>query len=392
MTAADTETDDTAGLPDAAAKIGALLDKGLVEPGGDAATDKQLRDLRNARDAVQPKRKPAKAAEGAEKPPASKTVTTPAAEPEGDDAEDDEAEADDKSAEAGEDEDEADVTEDSQEPVPLRLKDIAEKAGVKVEDFDDLMLTAKVNGREHEVSLKDLRESYQLRSHIDARAHRLREERETFQRSQSEQDTETQRLLGIAARGFQALHAHFVGQRPDEKYRAEYGDDAFVRESELWRRRDEDFNREFNAVLGGIDQMNAKFKAKADEFKAHHQRLLREALPIYFDPKKGPAAWQTLVAYLTHMGLTADEMERMEDSRYVRIAHDAAQWHALKQGKWQIAKKQKSSQKPIRTASADEPDEARRIGTQRLRTNLRKTGSVDVAAMLISRMGHGSAR
>lgn len=386
----DNSASDNAGMDKAVGAIGALLDNNLIESGDGNYTDKQLREMRAMRESAkaEPKKKPPKEA-------VSKTVTQPKAESEEEEAE---PEPEDTGGDEGEreasDEEDADASEGGQEPAPLKLKDIAAKAGVKAEAFDDLLIPTKVNGVEGEVTLAELRKSYQHDSAIQQKAQRLHQEREAFARSQSEKDTETRRVLGITAKVMQTLEQRFVGQRPDERYRVENGDDAFAREDALWRRRKEEHDGEVGRVLDLIREENRKLADNAERYKREHQSKLRQMLPDYFDAKKGPEKHRQLAEFLTEMGITPAEMETMHDSRIVRIADLAMQGYALKTGKPLEAKKVKSSTKPIRTAVADEPEETRRTGTQYLRTKFRRSGGRDLnqAAQILSRMGLGSAR
>ena len=131
--------------------------------------------------------------------------------------------------------------------------------------------------------------------------------------------------------------------------------------------------------LSEIQQQEQQTKFQA--FLSEQAEKLKEAEPIFGDPEKGPKEKAAVAEYLQKSGFTKDELGSVADHRAVLIARKAMLYDKLMAAKPQ---EKKVAAPPVKTIKPGVKDEVK-PGDDRsraLRSELRKSGSIDAAAQL----------
>lgn len=84
-------------------------------------------------------------------------------------------------------------------------------------------------------------------------------------------------------------------------------------------------------------------------------------------------------------GFTDAELNAIVDPRHVRVLHDAMQWRKLK-SKNSVVKKKVSRAKPVVKPGSKDPKKVVNTNAKKMREQLRKSGSADMASKLIEEM------
>jgi len=84
-------------------------------------------------------------------------------------------------------------------------------------------------------------------------------------------------------------------------------------------------------------------------------------------------------------GFTDAELNAIIDPRHVRVLHDAMQWRKLK-SKNSVVKKKVSRAKPVVKPGSKDPNKAVNSNAKKIREQLRRSGSSDLASKLIEEM------
>jgi DNA repair exonuclease SbcCD ATPase subunit len=84
-------------------------------------------------------------------------------------------------------------------------------------------------------------------------------------------------------------------------------------------------------------------------------------------------------------GFTDAELNAIVDPRHVRVLHDAMQWRKLK-SKNSVVKKKVSRAKPVVKPGSKDPKKVVNSNAKKMREQLRKSGSADMASKLIEDM------
>lgn len=84
-------------------------------------------------------------------------------------------------------------------------------------------------------------------------------------------------------------------------------------------------------------------------------------------------------------GFTDAELNAIVDPRHVRVLHDAMQWRKLK-SKNSVVKKKVSRAKPVVKPGSKDPKKVVNSNAKKMREQLRKTGSTEMASKLIEDM------
>jgi hypothetical protein len=102
-------------------------------------------------------------------------------------------------------------------------------------------------------------------------------------------------------------------------------------------------------------------------------------------PNWSPETTQAIISVGKEYGFTDNEMNGIIDPRHVRVLHDAMQWRKLK-SKNSVTKKKVASAKPVVRPGSKDPKKAVSSSTKKMREQLRRTGSSELASKLIENM------
>lgn len=147
----------------------------------------------------------------------------------------------------------------------------------------------------------------------------------------------------------------------------------------------------YNQLQQNRNNAVSQFEAKRQSALAKHQESLAERIRKGKEilakeiPNWSPETTQAVVTTGKEYGFTDDELNAIVDPRHVKVLHDAMQWRKS-QNKKPLVKKKVASAKPVVKPGAKDPNVAANSNVKKMREQLRKSGSSELASKLIEQM------
>lgn len=270
-----------------------------------------------------------------------------------DDSDEDEYEAD---------EDEEDAEEDDENSAPE-------------------LYTVKVNGKEEQVSLEDLKRGYSGQQYVQQgmqEAANLRKQAEqTFNALMAERQQLNQAYQQIISGG--------VVQPPQAPDKSLFESDP-IGYMEAKMKYDDDvvaFNNQ-NAYMQQVMQQQSAAEQQAQQaYLQSELQMLKTAVPEFADPKQAPKLRDAIMNVGQKVyGYSPEEIGTVMDHRALRVLRDAIKYQELMGGKDQ-AKKTKvvPKSRPVRGGAKKSDSNVKAVRERKSR--LKKSGSIDDALGLI---------
>jgi len=282
-----------------------------------------------------------------------------------------------------EDTEEAAELEDSEEEPE---GEDAEEEEVEEEDDEDAdeaeestpeLYTVKVDGKEEQVSLDDLKRGYSGQQYVQKgmqEAANLRKQAEQVY----------QALMNERAMVAQAIQGG-IPQPPAEPSKEMFESDPIgFMEAKL---KYDDQLKEYNEQMGQFQQIaEQQGQAQQAAQRAYLERemeTLKQVVPEFADPQKASQVRDRLVTMGQEIyGYEPNEISAVMDHRAIRVLNDAIKYQELMSGKKQAEKKAKP--KPKRTVRAGAKKTASNANAERqTRQKLKKSGNINDALSLI---------
>jgi len=148
----------------------------------------------------------------------------------------------------------------------------------------------------------------------------------------------------------------------------------------------------FNQLQQQRSNLVSQFESKRQEALNKQQQMVadkvakgREVLAKEI-PNWSPETTQEIISTgRDDYGFTDAELNSIIDPRHVRVLHDAMQWRKLK-SKNSVVKKKVSRAKPVVKPGSKDPSKTVTSSAKKMREQLRKTGSTELASKLIEDM------
>jgi hypothetical protein len=287
---------------------------------------------------------------------------------------------DDQSEEVEVADEEQDDVEASSEDQGDDLDDVEIDDEDQVEATEDTVLyTVKVDGKEEQRTLDQLKQGYAGQSAIgrglqeNAQVRKqLDQEKALFQQQQQQ---------------FFQLHqqAKIGGlQAPTPPTRELFESDPIGYMEEKLKYDESKAQYDQNLFqMQQMQQQQAQRQTQAHQSYLQEQaEILKQHIPEMADPEKGERLKGELVNVGMEYGFTADEMAAVSDARYVRALNDARKYRAL------VAKRKSTQAKgekarPVVKAGAKKRQDGNVATRKKAQSRLQKTGSIDDALSLI---------
>jgi hypothetical protein len=282
-----------------------------------------------------------------------------------------------------EDTEEAAELEDSEEEPE---GEDAEEEEVEEEDDEDAdeaeestpeLYTVKVDGKEEQVSLDDLKRGYSGQQYVQKgmqEAANLRKQAELVY----------QALMNERAMVAQAIQGG-IPQPPAEPSKDMFESDPIgFMEAKL---KYDDQLKEYNERMGQFQQIaEQQGQAQQAAQRAYLERemeTLKQVVPEFADPQKASQVRDRLVTMGQEIyGYEPNEISAVMDHRAIRVLNDAIKYQELMSGKKQAERKAKP--KPKRTVRAGAKKTASNANAERqTRQKLKKSGNINDALSLI---------
>lgn len=135
----------------------------------------------------------------------------------------------------------------------------------------------------------------------------------------------------------------------------------------------------------------SQFEAKRQEALNKQQQMIAQQVAKGKEqlakeiPNWSPETTQDIISVGKKYGFTDNELNAIIDPRHVRVLHDAMQWQKLK-SKNSVTKKKVASAKPVVKPGSKDPKKAVNSNSKKIREQLRRTGSSELASKLIENM------
>ena len=299
-----------------------------------------------------------------------------------------------ESEEAQPSEVEADATDGDGEAETVTvssLSDLMETVGVDIESMYDLTFPVTINGEKQDVPLSEIKDS----NRASKDAIRFQEEAKAAREEAKSYAEQTN-----AAVKAQLAQAHALSEGLDQMYLAPFQsvdwntlrteDPAeYAAKRQEYVDTQNAVNAKKQSVLSEIQAFQEK--AQAEQAQSVQQRLTREREALYekwpemADAEKGDAARASVVNFLKTDGFTDEEIGSVSDHRVLLMVRDAMKFRdQAKQA--DVAKKKviKIGKKVLTPGAAQSKAEKASNKSKPLRDALRKTGSLEDAAALLS--------
>lgn len=288
----------------------------------------------------------------------------------------DAAQSDEDNAQAAPEDDAEDVAE-ADEADADATDDTEDEADADEQDDAEQLYTVKVDGREQQVPLNELLRGYSGQIRIQQGFRDVAEARKEVAAVHHALQSERQQI----AEFFRAAETGQVQMRPPERP----SEDLITRDPIAYLEASAKYDREMNAYQQTIAVRNEMTRREQEQHEANRRAymaeqaaLLQRHLPAFSKPETAAKAKMELRAAGVEYGFSEDELTAVDDSRMVRVLHDAAQYRRLMAGKASAEKAQQPRTPTLKPGSKPAaPQAGKRTQVEKAKAQMKRTGSVD---------------
>lgn len=284
---------------------------------------------------------------------------------EGEDIEDEETEDDEPDAEADEEEDSDE--EQTAEVVKLKVN------GEEVEKPLDEVVALAQQGLDYTQKTQQVAEQ---RKELEALQEQLNGATKQFQEQQQLNSMLIEDVAKITALDQQLAQYQNVDWQ-------QLSDSDFVEAQKIFFQYNQLQQQRTDAV--------SQFESKRQEALTKQQQLVADQVRKGKEqlakeiPNWSQQTTQEVISTGKEYGFTDAELNSIIDPRHVKVLHDAMQWRKLK-SKDSVTKKKVASAKPVVKPGSKDQKQVATASAKKMRDQLRKTGSSEVASKLIENL------
>ena len=149
---------------------------------------------------------------------------------------------------------------------------------------------------------------------------------------------------------------------------------------------------QYNQLQQIRNEAVSQFEAKKQEALNKHQSALAERIKKGQEtlakkiPDWSPETIQKIISTAKEYNFSDDELSGITDPRHIEVLNDARQWREFQKNKKPVIKKKVNSAKPVVKPSSKDPKQKATSSTKKIRDQLRKSGSSELASKLIEQM------
>jgi len=279
---------------------------------------------------------------------------------------------------ADEEQDDVEASSEGQDEDNLDGAEIDEEDLVEATE-DTALYTVKVDGKEEQRTLDQLKQGYAGQSAIgrglqeNAQVRKqLDQEKALFQQQQQQflqlhQQTQNGGLQAPIPPTRELFESDPIGYMEEKlKYdesKAQYDQNMFQ--------------------MQAMQQQNMQAQQEAHQtYLAEQAQVLTQHIPEIADPEKGEVIKNALVKTGMDYGFSAEEMQGVTDARYVRALNDARKYRELV-AKRKSAQSKGEKARPVVKAGAKKRVDSNAATRKKAQQRLQKTGSMEDALSLI---------
>lgn len=293
-------------------------------------------------------------------------------------------------AEGTEDTSEESVTDEQTGAVETfyeTLDELAEAAGVPLEQLLSLKTRTKVDGIEEAVPLAQIVKSYQLEGHLTRKQQEVAEKLKAMEAEKEKLTSDLNNRLQEAGQ----LIGHFEQQFMADFNAVDWNDLRQTNPAEFAARK-QDYNDRYSQLMAYRQQIQAnaeklhneaaeKAKTKFQEILQTEEQQLLSKFPEWKEPEKAKSGKKEVSDYLRGYGFNDNEIAQIYDHRQVEIIHKAMLYDK-QSTKTEVAKKKVATLPKVLKPSAQKSD-PKEAAMKAAMAKLDKSGRVEDAAALI---------
>jgi len=218
---------------------------------------------------------------------------------------------------------------------------------------EEQTFTIKAAGEEKEVTLDELKKSYQLGSDYTKKTQEVAEQRKVIEQ-EAKAIIEARKVRDDYSSKLQAIEQFLNGQNdnPAELVAMKENDPVgyAVKVAEMTEKKEQ--LQTIQAERARLAQeQQTESQAQMQKFVEQEQIKLAESLPEFSDKTKGEQVRNDIRSYGKKAGFTDEELSQVYDSRHVLVLHKAAQYDKLMAGKAGVKKKVAKAPKTVKSGA-----------------------------------------
>jgi len=244
---------------------------------------------------------------------------------------------------------------------------------------DTNVFSVKVDGKEEQWTLDQLRQSAAGQAAINKRFQEAAEMRKQIEQQASVLQQQQQQVAALYQQG---QNGGLQAPIPPTRELFESDPIGYMEEKLKYDESKAQFDQNM-FQMQTMQNQNMQAQQEAHQaYLAEQAQVLTQHIPDIADPEKGEVIKNALVKTGMDYGFSAEEMQAVTDARYVRALNDARKYRDL------VAKKKSAQSKgekarPVVKAGAKKRVDGNAVTRKKAQARLQKTGSIDDALSLI---------
>ena len=283
---------------------------------------------------------------------------------------------------------EVEVADDEQDDVEASSEDQDDDLGDVEIDDEDLVeapaedtnvFSVKVDGKEEQWTLDQLKQSAAGQAAINKRFQEAAEARKQIEQQAAVLQQQQQQ---VAALYQQAQNGGLQAPTPPTRELFESDPIGYMEEKLKYDEAKAQYDQNM-FQMQTMQQQNMQAQQEAHQSYLKEQaQVLTQHIPEIADPEKGEVIKNALVKTGMDYGFSAEEMQGVTDARYVRALNDARKYRDLV-AKRKSAQSKGEKARPVVKAGAKKRVDSNAATRKKAQQRLQKTGSMEDALSLI---------
>ena len=275
---------------------------------------------------------------------------------------------------AGEEQNDVEASSEDYDDVEIDDEDLVE---APAEDTN--VFSVKVDGKEEQWTLDQLKQSAAGQAAINKRFQEAAEARKQIQQQAAALQQQQQQ---VAALYQQAQNGGLQAPTPPTREIFESDPIGYMEEKLKYDEAKAQYDQNM-FQLQNVQKQRMQAQQEAHQtYLAEQAQVLTQYIPEIADPEKGERIKNALVDTGVSYGFTAEEMQGVTDARYVRALNDARKYRELV-AKRKSAQSKGEKARPVVKAGAKKRVDNNAVTRKKAQARLQKTGSIDDALSLM---------
>jgi hypothetical protein len=238
------------------------------------------------------------------------------------------------------------------EEVELAEEETEDDSEIEDEEVveEEQTFTVKAAGEEKEVTLDELKKSYQLGSDYTKKTQEVAEQRKVIEQ-EAKAIIEARKVRDDYAQRLKSVEEFLVSNNESKEDLAELKENDpigyAVKVAEMTEKK-EQLQLLQSEQQRIAQQQNSDRSENMQKFVAQEAQKLAQSLPEFSDKAKGEQIRNEIRNYGKKVGFTDEELSQVYDSRHVLVLHKAAQWDKLQASKSGVKKKVANAPKTMK--------------------------------------------